>query len=87
MVGKLVSLRVANAAPCRFFLTWTVVGWRRFRPPSGHLEFVSMSIMIGTTTIRTIGRICWQPSELSVEERICRRVQTSFSPYRWMLLY
>ena len=38
------------------FLTWTVVGGRRFRPTSGHLEFISMSIMTGTATIRTIGR-------------------------------
>ena len=37
-------------------LTWTVVGGRRFRPTSGHLEFISMSVMIGTATIRTIGR-------------------------------
>ena len=39
-----------------------MVGGRRFRPTSGHLEFTSMSIVIGTVTI-------WQPSELSVEER------------------
>ena len=49
-------------------LTWTVVDGRRFRPSvavvdgrrfqptSGHLECISMSIMIGTTTIRTIDR-------------------------------
>ena len=39
-----------------------VVNGRRFRPTFGHLEFISMSIVIGTATI-------WQPSELSVEER------------------
>ena len=53
-------------------LTWTVVGGRRFRPTSGHLEFTSMSIMIGAATIRTIGRrveYVENPSELSVEER------------------
>ena len=56
------------------FLTWTMVGGRRFRPsvavvngrrfrPTfGHLEVTSMSIVIGTATI-------WQQSELSVEER------------------
>ena len=56
------------------FLTWTVVGgrrfWpsvavvngRRFRPTFGHLEFISVSIVIGTTTI-------WQPSQLSAEDR------------------
>ena len=27
-------------------LTWTVVGGRRFRLTSGHLEFISMSIML-----------------------------------------
>ena len=68
-----MSLCVVNAAPF-LFLTWTVVGGRHFRPsvalvngrhfrPTfGHLEFISMSIVIGTATI-------WQPSELSVEER------------------
>ena len=39
-----------------------MVGGRRFRPTHGHLEFVSMSIVIGPATI-------WRPSELSVEER------------------
>ena len=39
-----------------------MVGGRRFRPTFGHLEFISMSIVIGTATM-------WQPSELSVEER------------------
>ena len=55
------------------FLTWTVVGGRRFpsvavvngrrlQPTFGHVELISMSIVIGTAT-------SWQPSELSVEER------------------
>ena len=47
----------------RFRPSVAVVNGRRFRPTFGHLEFTSMSIVIGTATI-------WQPTELSVEERI-----------------
>ena len=46
----------------RFRPSVAVVDGRRFRSTSGHLEFTSMSIVIGTVTF-------WQPSELSVEER------------------
>ena len=72
------------------FLTWTVVGGRRFRPTSGHLEFISMSIMIGTATIRTIARrveYVGNHQNYQLRSGICCQVQTSFSPYQWMLLY
>ena len=72
------------------FLTWTVVGGRRSRPTFGHLEFISMSIMTGTATIRTIGRrveYVGNHQNYRLSSGICCRVQTSFSPYRWMLVY
>ena len=62
--GTLVSLRVTNAAPCRYLsrgpwlvgvvfgpvlLSWMSVVF-------GPLELISMSTTIGTATIRTIGR-------------------------------
>ena len=57
----------------RFRPTVAVVNGRRFRPFSGHLEFVSTSIVIGAATI-------WQPSELSVEERnLLSNANQSFS--------
>ena len=60
---KFLRTGVVNAVPVvALFLTWTVVGGRRFRPSVGHLEFMSLSVGIGTATI-------WRPSELSVEER------------------
>ena len=71
------------------FLTWTVVGGRRFRPTSGHLEFISMSIMIGTATIRTIGRrveYVGNHQNYRLRSGTCCQVQTSFSPCQWMLL-
>ena len=46
----------------RFRPSVAVVNGRRFRPTSGHLEFISMSIVIGPATI-------WHSSELSVGER------------------
>ena len=46
----------------RFRHSVAVVNGRCFRSTFGHLEFISMSIVIGTAKI-------WQPSELSVEER------------------
>ena len=62
------------------FLTWTVVGGRRFRPTFGHLEFISVSVVIGAATI-------WQPSELSVEERnLLSSANQSFS-VSMVLLY
>ena len=67
-----------------------VVGRRRFRPTSGHLEFISVSIMIGTATIRTIGRrveYVGNHQNYRLRSGICCQVQTSFSPCRWMLLY
>ena len=75
------------------FLTWTVVGGRRFRPSvavvnvrrfrptSGHLEFIYMSIMIGTATIRNIGqRVEYVGNHQNYRSKsgICCRVQTSF---------
>ena len=84
------------------FLTWTVVGerrfrpsvavvdGRRFRPTSRHLEFISMSIMIGTATTRTIARridYVGNHQNYQLRSGICCEVQTSFSPYQWMLLH
>ena len=87
----LVSLRVVNVA---LFLTWTVVGGRRFRPSvavvngrrfrptAGHLEFISMSMMIGTATIRTSDRrveYVGNHQNYRLRSGICCRVQSSFS--------
>ena len=76
------------------FLTWTVVGGRRFpssvavvdgrrfRSTSGHLEFISVTIMNGTATIRTIGRrveYVGNHENYRLRSGICCRVQTIFS--------
>ena len=49
------SLTWTVVGGCRFRPSVAVVDGRRFRSTAGHLEFISMSIMIGTGTIRTIG--------------------------------
>ena len=64
----------------RFRPSVAVVNGRRFRPSVGHLEFISLSVVIGTATI-------WQPTELSVEERNRLSSANQSSPYRWILLY
>ena len=66
---KLWCLCVLRTLPFSLSLTCTVVGGRRFRPTSGHLEFTSVFLMLVQqqseplveewnmlTTIRTIGR-------------------------------
>ena len=86
-----IFLFLMNWCLCVFvalFLTWT--DGSRFRPTSGHLELISMYIMIGTVPIRTIGRkveYVGNHQNYQLRSGICCQMQTSFSPYQWMLLY
>ena len=73
----------------RFRPSVAVVDGRRFRPTSGHLV-ISMSMMIGTATIRTIARrveYVGNHQNYQLRSGICCQVQTSFSTYHWILLY
>ena len=94
----LVSLRVANAAlvalshMCRgcgrrFRPSVAVVDGCRFRPTSGRPESTSMIIIMAQQQSVPLVEECWQPSELSVEERNLLSGANKFSSCWWMLLY
>ena len=64
----------------RFRRNFAVVDGRRFRPTSGHLEFLYV-YYVGTATIRTIGRrVEYVDNHQNNRSKsgICCRVQTSF---------
>ena len=71
----------------RFRPSVAVVDGCRFRPTSGRPESTSMIIIMSQQQSVPLVEECWQPSELSVEERNLLSGANKFSSCWWMLLY